>query len=505
MASNPSTELEYGELTESLGLPILRILHSTASFSGDKFFDAITERVADVCDAKMAYISELLLVDKARVVTASRDGERLTPFEYRLAGTPCAESINQGGTISGDSSRKLTVDHWLPDVAAEAYVVTLLKASSGDVIGLFGVVHDASLPDVRSVVALLEALAPRVATELERNQRENMLHRSEERLNRVVDYCPDILFYYQVTERKFEYISPSTEEITGYPPEAFYANPELALQIVYAEDRASVRGAINSGSEEPITARIHTLNGDTCWIEYRNHAFHADDGSITAICGTIRDITRRVEALEALQISEQYRSALLSAIPDTIFRLDADGTILDYVSGDTTQAFGDSAQEFTGRNIRELLPNDFVTPLSQLTHAVLQTNRVQRAEFEVNSTGHGTIYEARSVPFRRKEVLLILRDFTAIKWHEGEEERHRFRDELDAKIERRRANLYMLTYRELAVLHLVAEGHADKQIAESLGISTYTVSKHVGNILGKMNASSRTEAGVRALREGLVG
>ena len=53
------------------------------------------------------------------------------------------------------------------------------------------------------------------------------------------------------------------------------------------------------------------------------------------------------------------------------------------------------------------------------------------------------------------------------------------------------------------MLHLVAEGAADKQIAESLGISIYTVNKHVGNILGKMGAASRTEAGVRAIREGL--
>ena len=45
---------------------------------------------------------------------------------------------------------------------------------------------------------------------------------------------------------------------------------------------------------------------------------------------------------------------------------------------------------------------------------------------------------------------------------------------------------------------------ADKQIADALGISMYTVNKHVGNVLGKMNAVSRTEAGVRAVKEGLL-
>jgi DNA-binding NarL/FixJ family response regulator len=64
---------------------------------------------------------------------------------------------------------------------------------------------------------------------------------------------------------------------------------------------------------------------------------------------------------------------------------------------------------------------------------------------------------------------------------------------------------YGLTHREIDVLQQLAEGQTDRRIAESLGISTYTVNKHVANILGKMAASSRTAAGVRAIREGILG
>jgi DNA-binding NarL/FixJ family response regulator len=67
-----------------------------------------------------------------------------------------------------------------------------------------------------------------------------------------------------------------------------------------------------------------------------------------------------------------------------------------------------------------------------------------------------------------------------------------------------RERRYKLTFRELTVLYLVAAGMADKEIAFRLGISHRTVSKHVENILSKMGAMSRTEAGVRAIREGLV-
>lgn len=57
---------------------------------------------------------------------------------------------------------------------------------------------------------------------------------------------------------------------------------------------------------------------------------------------------------------------------------------------------------------------------------------------------------------------------------------------------------------ELTVLHQVAAGKADKEIASELGISPLTAQKHVATILGKMNATSRTDAGVRAVRQGLL-
>ncbi len=61
-----------------------------------------------------------------------------------------------------------------------------------------------------------------------------------------------------------------------------------------------------------------------------------------------------------------------------------------------------------------------------------------------------------------------------------------------------------LTIRETAVLQLLTDGKSDKEIAAILDISDRTVGKHVENILAKMGVSSRLEAGVRAIRDGLI-
>jgi DNA-binding CsgD family transcriptional regulator len=80
------------------------------------------------------------------------------------------------------------------------------------------------------------------------------------------------------------------------------------------------------------------------------------------------------------------------------------------------------------------------------------------------------------------------------------------KEELRSTVERRAegAKRYRLTVRELTVLRLVAAGESDRDIATVLGISPLTAHKHLANIRKKMGAVSRTEAGVRALREGLL-
>ena len=61
-----------------------------------------------------------------------------------------------------------------------------------------------------------------------------------------------------------------------------------------------------------------------------------------------------------------------------------------------------------------------------------------------------------------------------------------------------------LTERERQVLILVARGKANREIAHELQISIKTVEYHMTNILGKLGARNRTEAVLKALRQGLV-
>src|SRR5260221_12507910 len=61
-----------------------------------------------------------------------------------------------------------------------------------------------------------------------------------------------------------------------------------------------------------------------------------------------------------------------------------------------------------------------------------------------------------------------------------------------------------LSARELEVLRLIVEGHSNREIGGTLGISEATVKWHVSIILNRLNVSDRTQATVAALQRGIV-
>ncbi len=61
-----------------------------------------------------------------------------------------------------------------------------------------------------------------------------------------------------------------------------------------------------------------------------------------------------------------------------------------------------------------------------------------------------------------------------------------------------------LTAREYEVLKLVVDGKSNQQIANELNISEHTSKAHVCNIIQKLVVDDRTQAAVKAIREGIV-
>ena len=61
-----------------------------------------------------------------------------------------------------------------------------------------------------------------------------------------------------------------------------------------------------------------------------------------------------------------------------------------------------------------------------------------------------------------------------------------------------------LTNRELDVLHRVAQGKPNKDIAREISVQEATVRVHVSNILGKLNLANRSQLVLYAIKSGLI-
>jgi DNA-binding NarL/FixJ family response regulator len=69
---------------------------------------------------------------------------------------------------------------------------------------------------------------------------------------------------------------------------------------------------------------------------------------------------------------------------------------------------------------------------------------------------------------------------------------------------KQRSSFEDLTLRELEVLTQLARGLANKEIANTLGISEYTTKGHLKNILAKLRVADRTQAVIAAVQRGII-
>lgn len=206
-----------------------------------------------------------------------------------------------------------------------------------------------------------------------------------------------------------------------------------------------------------------------------------------AITSAKRPKQRNVDNGKRLRRPEAASAEVLAAVPDMMFRMDGDGRYLEFKPAKDAEPFV-PPEALLGRRMHDVLPKGVADSGLVAVKAALETDEAQTIIYEISMGDGPHRYEARVVPLAADEVLIIVRDLT----------------ESALQTSAVKASKYSLSQRELTVLASVALGLTDKQIAFKLGISPYTVRKHVASVRKKMGASSRTAVSVRALREGIL-
>ncbi len=167
---------------------------------------------------------------------------------------------------------------------------------------------------------------------------------SEARFIRLAESASDIVFRYRYKPtRGMEYVNPAVTIITGYAPEDYYADPDLARAVVHPEDRplieAATRGPASMAS--PLTIRLTRRDGGTVWVEHRMIPILDEAGEIVAVEGIVRDTTQRVLTQQTLErlVEErtqeiERRRQVAESLRETLTILNSDRStpeILDHI------------------------------------------------------------------------------------------------------------------------------------------------------------------------------
>ncbi len=134
--------------------------------------------------------------------------------------------------------------------------------------------------------------------------------------------------------------------------------------------------------------------------------------SIMMLIGTQYLAARMRQRQHELQHYTARTRAMLAAFPDLIFRVDANGTILDYEAAEHIKPYR-PPEEFLGRTLYDVLPPETAAISMARIRKTLDTRSVQTSEYSlINHDGEREWFEARSVPYGPGEVLTVVRDVT---------------------------------------------------------------------------------------------
>ncbi|HEU5070909.1 MAG TPA: PAS domain S-box protein [Verrucomicrobiae bacterium] len=165
----------------------------------------------------------------------------------------------------------------------------------------------------------------------ERKQAEQALRESEERFREMAENIGDIFYNYDPVHDRLLYANRAYERIWGRPLERVYTNPTAHLDDVLPADRATAEGALQkqiAGEASDVTFRIRRPDGEIRWVQEQAVPVKDARGRVERIVGTMRDVTERVQAEQALRDSEERVRTTFNAAATGIAIAEAGGRFL---------------------------------------------------------------------------------------------------------------------------------------------------------------------------------
>ncbi|WP_020589900.1 transporter substrate-binding domain-containing protein [Desulfobacter curvatus] len=215
------------------------------------------------------------------------------------------------------------------------------------------------------IILLLSHWNKKLTLEIkDRKQAEKALKISESRLKNIIENSTN-LFYSHTSDHKMTFVSPQVRQYLGYEPEEVMEcwTDFITDHPMNQKAMEFTQEAIRTGKRQPTyELEMQHKSGRKLIVEVREAPL-VENGSVTAIVGSLVDITERKQAEEALRASHERFLTVLNSIDATIYVADMDTYEILFMNKFMINSFG---RDFTGEKCWEVfrgetLPCNFCT------------------------------------------------------------------------------------------------------------------------------------------------
>ncbi len=211
------TDISSQKLTESA---VKHIAAGVAAEMGDRFFQTLLAKLAELFDSAYAFIGLLDPNDLSYVETyaAFAHGAIVDNFRYFLPGTPCENVVGQHTCWhSSGVAQEFPDDQLLSDMGVESYIGSPMYTVQGEPLGLIVVLDSKPMMKAWELKPVLEIFAARAGAELERMRANRALTRSVSEWKQALDHFSDSVSLIDL-EGRFIRANKAFYEETGLSP-----------------------------------------------------------------------------------------------------------------------------------------------------------------------------------------------------------------------------------------------------------------------------------------------
>lgn len=325
---------------------------------GERSIPAVLEQLGRATGASRVYVWENHRAGDGTLLTSQRyewaapgidpqiDNPRLQGLPFVAAGLErWTQRMGAGMTVQGavrDFPRReraiLAPQRILSLVAVPIFV--------GDewwgFIGVDDCVHERAWS--AGEIGALRAAAGALGGAIHRAHAMELLEQAEAKYRAIVEKIPAAIFLDALDGKATTlWVSPQIQEILGFPPEEWVADPDLWMRQMHHDDRARVAEATerHNATLEPFAEeyRIFHRDGRMIWVRDEAMITYDEEGDPRFSQGFFMDITERKRAEAQERRHAEYQSAIHETALGLMDRLDVDG-LLEAIVGRAAELLG---------------------------------------------------------------------------------------------------------------------------------------------------------------------